>query len=60
MQNFGQLGLKNYVCFCMYFHCFFLFFFFTHDLIYRYGKGKFNEGVDLGSEVPWDPRGQKC
>ena len=26
----------------------------------RYGKGKFNDGVDLGSGVPWDPRGQKC
>ena len=26
----------------------------------RYGRGKCNEGVDWGSEVPGDPRGQKC
>ena len=24
----------------------------------RYGRGKFNEGVDWGSEVPGEPRGQ--
>ena len=23
-------------------------------------EGKFNEGIDLGSKVPGDPRGQKC
>ena len=28
MQSLGQLGLKNCVCFCMYFRCFFPFPFF--------------------------------